>query len=57
MPALVRQWAPRRISFATAVYTNGLLAGEVFPVLLTLPVVLPLAGGSWRLDLAAFGGL
>jgi MFS transporter, CP family, cyanate transporter len=26
----------------------------VFPVLLTLPVVLPLAGGSWRLDLAAW---
>jgi CP family cyanate transporter-like MFS transporter len=54
MPALVRQWAPTRIGFATAVYTNGLLAGEVFPVLLTLPVVLPLAGGSWRLDLAAW---
>jgi CP family cyanate transporter-like MFS transporter len=48
MPALVRQWVPRRIGLATAVYTNGLLAGEVFPVVLTAPVVLALVGGSWR---------
>ena len=26
-PPLVRQWVPRRIGFATAVYTNGLLCG------------------------------
>ena len=48
MPTMVRQWLPRHITLGTAIYTNGLLAGEVFPVLLTAPVVLPLAGGSWR---------
>src|SRR3984957_18984197 len=41
MPPLVREWAPNRIPFATALYTNGLLVGEVLPVTLTLPLVLP----------------
>src|SRR5262249_58677314 len=45
---LVRQWLPKRVSFATALYTNGLLVGETLAVLLTIPVVLPLAGNSWR---------
>ena len=49
MPPLARSWMPHRIGFATAVYANGLLIGEILPVLLTLPVVLPLVGGSWRL--------
>jgi len=48
MPTTVRQWLPRHIGLGTAIYTNGLLAGEVFPTLLTIPVVLPLLGGSWR---------
>jgi MFS transporter, CP family, cyanate transporter len=52
MPPLARSWMPRRIGFATAVYANGLLIGEILPVLLTLPVVLPLVGGSWRLGFA-----
>ena len=52
MPTTVRQWLPRRIGLGTAVYTNGLLAGEVFPVLLTIPYVLPLFGQSWRASLA-----
>ena len=47
MPPAVRLWQPRRIGFATAVYTNGLLIGEILPVALMLPLVLPLAGGSW----------
>jgi CP family cyanate transporter-like MFS transporter len=51
LPPLVRQWLPHRIGFATAVYTNGLLLGETLVVALTIPVVLPLTGGSWRLDL------
>ena len=41
MPPAVRAWAPDRIGFATAVYTNGLLIGETLPVALTLPLVLP----------------
>jgi CP family cyanate transporter-like MFS transporter len=54
MPTTVRQWAPTRIGLGTAVYTNGLLVGEVFAVLLTIPLVLPLVGGSWRLSLVAW---
>ncbi|HEY6858431.1 MAG TPA: MFS transporter [Pseudolabrys sp.] len=48
MPPAVRAWLPNRIGFATAVYTNGLLIGEILPVALMLPLVLPLAGGSWQ---------
>jgi MFS transporter, CP family, cyanate transporter len=49
MPPLVRAWLPERIGFGTAVYTNGLLVGEIIPVALTIPVVLPFVGESWRL--------
>ena len=51
MPTTVRQWLPRRIGLGTAIYTNGLLVGEVFPVLLTIPFVLPMFSGSWRSSL------
>jgi MFS transporter, CP family, cyanate transporter len=50
LPPLVRAWFPRRIGFATAVYTNGLLAGETIAVALTIPLVLPLVDNSWRLN-------
>lgn len=46
--SIVRSWTPRHVGFATAVYTNGLLVGEVLSAGLTLPVVLPAVGGSWR---------
>jgi len=52
LPAAVREWTPSRVDFATALYTNGLLVGEILPVALTIPLVLPLVGGSWRLSLA-----
>ncbi|MCF8475949.1 MAG: MFS transporter [Pseudolabrys sp.] len=48
MPTAVRNWLPNRIGFATAVYTNGLLVGEIVPVGLMLVLVLPLVGGSWQ---------
>jgi MFS transporter, CP family, cyanate transporter len=51
MPTTVRQWLPGRIGLGTAIYTNGLLAGEVFAVLLTIPFVLPMFDGSWRASL------
>jgi CP family cyanate transporter-like MFS transporter len=51
MPPLVRDWMPSRIGFATAVYTNGLLVSELIAVSLAIPVVLPLALGSWRISL------
>jgi MFS transporter, CP family, cyanate transporter len=52
LPQLVRAWLPDRIGFATALYTNGLLVSETVAVSLTIPFVLPLVGGSWRLGLA-----
>jgi len=54
LPPLVREWLPGRIPFATAVYTNGLLVGEILPVALMLPLVMPLTGGSWRAGLAVW---
>jgi CP family cyanate transporter-like MFS transporter len=55
LPPIVRAWLPDRIGFATAVYTNGLLFGEILAVSLTLPLVLPLAGGNWRIAIALWG--
>jgi CP family cyanate transporter-like MFS transporter len=54
LPPLVRDWLPARIPFATAVYTNGLLVGEILPVALMLPFALPLVGGSWRAGLVVW---
>ena len=48
MPTAVRSWQAHRIGFATAVYTNGLLIGEILPVALMLPLVMPLVGASWQ---------
>jgi MFS transporter, CP family, cyanate transporter len=50
LPPLVRAWFPNRIGFATAVYTSGLLLGEIFAVALTIPFILPLVDNSWRLS-------
>jgi CP family cyanate transporter-like MFS transporter len=55
LPPIVRAWLPDRIGFATAVYTNGLLIGEIVAVSLTLPLILPLAGGSWRMAIGFWG--
>jgi CP family cyanate transporter-like MFS transporter len=54
LPPLARQWLPQSVSFATAVFTNGLLVGETLAVMLTIPVVLPLVDGSWRGSFAAW---
>jgi MFS transporter, CP family, cyanate transporter len=55
LPALVSLWFAGRAALATAVYTNGLLVGELLGAGLTLPLVLPLVGGSWERSLAAWG--
>jgi CP family cyanate transporter-like MFS transporter len=57
MPTLVRAWLPRRIAYGTIAYTSGMLMGSMFSTVLTIPVVLPLLGGSWRLDLIAWSAL
>jgi len=51
-PALVRDWTPARVGLGSAVYLNGMMAGEFIGAALTLPVVVPLAGGDWRLSFA-----
>ncbi len=51
LPTLVQQWLPGRVALGTIAYTSGMLMGATFPPLLTIPYVLPLAGGSWRIDL------
>ena len=54
LPTLVRLWAPTRAWLGNAVATNGMLMGATLAVALTIPMVLPLVGGSWRLDLLAW---
>lgn len=51
-PTLTREWFPRRVALATAVYSNGLLFGEMVPASFTGPLVAPALGGSWPLALA-----
>ena len=51
MPTLARQWLPARIAAATIAYSSGMVIGATLPPALTLPFVLPLVGGSWRLAL------
>jgi CP family cyanate transporter-like MFS transporter len=50
LPPLVREWLPQRVNLGIATYTNGALLGSTFAVMLSIPFVLPLVGGSWRLD-------
>ncbi|MGE3149532.1 MAG: CynX/NimT family MFS transporter [Pseudorhodoplanes sp.] len=51
LPPLVRSWLPQRVTFGAAVYANGLLVGELFPISLTV-MLLPLLWDSWRFGLA-----
>jgi MFS transporter, CP family, cyanate transporter len=50
MPKLVHEWLPNRIGFGTVVYSNGMVMGAILPPVLTIPFILPLIGGSWRID-------
>ena len=54
MPTLVREWLPGRISLGTVAYSNGMVVGALLPPILTIPFVLPLVDGSWRLDFLAW---
>lgn len=51
VPTLVRQWVPERIALGTAMSSNGLMVGVAAAPALSIPLVLPLVGQSWRLDL------
>lgn len=54
LSTLVRQWLPSRIGLGTAVYSNGLVLGCIFPVMMTLPIVMPLVHNRWQLDLISW---
>src|ERR1700728_4584080 len=54
LPPPVRTWFPQRIGFATAVYTTGLLIGEVLAAGLTIPLILPLVHNSWRVEICVW---
>jgi CP family cyanate transporter-like MFS transporter len=51
MPMLVREWLPARIALGTIAYSSGMVIGATLPPALTLAFIVPLVGGSWRLDL------
>ncbi|MCP4471786.1 MAG: MFS transporter [Gammaproteobacteria bacterium] len=51
LPAAVRSWTPSHIALGSAIYLNGMMVGEFTGAGLTLPFILPLAGGDWRLAL------
>jgi CP family cyanate transporter-like MFS transporter len=52
MPSLAQSWFPSGIGRAIAVYSNGLLVGEVIAASLTLPLLL--APFGWQIALAAW---
>jgi CP family cyanate transporter-like MFS transporter len=54
LPPIVRAWMPKRIGLGTSIYSNGWLVGEILAVWLTIPLVLPLSGGSWRWSLVTW---
>ncbi|MBX5445899.1 CynX/NimT family MFS transporter [Sphaerobacter sp.] len=56
VPVLVRAWFPRHIGLAAALYTDGIIAGEVLAVAATGPLLLGWLGeGAWRASFVAWG--
>lgn len=51
LPSATRNWTPTHIALGSAVYLNGMMVGELSGAGLTLPLVLPMAGGDWRMAL------
>jgi len=52
LPGAARVWTPGYAALASAVYLNGMMVGEMAGAGLTLPLVLPMAGGNWQWALA-----
>jgi MFS transporter, CP family, cyanate transporter len=52
LPSLVKAWMGDAVGLATATFANGMLIGEIAPVALTAPFILPLFAGSWPAGLA-----
>ncbi len=51
LPAAVRAWTPSHVAIGSAIYLNGMMVGEFSGAGLTLPLVLPMAAGDWRIAL------
>lgn len=52
LPALLPRWLePKHLAMGTAIYMNGMLIGEFIGGGITLPVLMPLMGDSWRATL------
>jgi CP family cyanate transporter-like MFS transporter len=54
LPSLARAWCGVRSGLATAVYSNGLLIGEIVAAALTVPLLIGLVGGGWGAALAVW---
>lgn len=54
LPAATRVWTPTHVALGSAVYLNGMMLGELSGAGLTLPIVMPLAGGDWRVALVVW---
>ena len=52
LPAVVRDWVPRKVALGTATYSNGLLVGEAISASVTIPFLMPAVDGNWRLAVA-----
>lgn len=51
VPSLAQAWFPSRIGRAIAIYSNGILVGEVIAATITLPLLLPF---GWQAALSAW---
>ena len=55
LPALLPRWLEaRHLAMGSAIYMNGMLMGEFIGAGVTLPLVMPALGDSWRLTLIAW---
>jgi len=55
LPVLVRQWFPRQIGLASALYTDGLIVGEAVAAGVTLPLMRVWLGpDAWRASFVAW---
>jgi CP family cyanate transporter-like MFS transporter len=48
---LLRDWFPHKLGLGAAVSSNGILVGVALAPMLTIPVIMPTVGQSWRLSL------
>ena len=54
IPSVVQAWFPGQVARAIAIYSNGLLVGEVLAATLTLPLLLGVLHLGWQGALAAW---